>query len=169
MIGSSIELDAPAAKMVAENEWINGYLEAILDAGVKHRGATGAPLPLPRLPGLGEDEDNGSGSGGAAQSAAAYSPTRYFVEEVVSRFDDRDLHKTWTKVRAVFSGLVVLGSALGILSEDIELRYRWWRCATARNGITGWRTCAGGSGTSPGRRSRYAMAASAACLHAHFF
>ncbi|CAD6257555.1 unnamed protein product [Miscanthus lutarioriparius] len=35
------------------------------------------------------------------QGAAAYSPTRYFVEEVVSCFDDRDLHKTWTKVRIV--------------------------------------------------------------------
>ncbi|XP_066341643.1 sucrose-phosphate synthase 4-like [Miscanthus floridulus] len=35
------------------------------------------------------------------QGAAAYGPTRYFVEEVVSRFDDRDLHKTWTKVVAM--------------------------------------------------------------------
>uniref|UniRef100_A0A453HGK5 Glycosyltransferase subfamily 4-like N-terminal domain-containing protein n=1 Tax=Aegilops tauschii subsp. strangulata TaxID=200361 RepID=A0A453HGK5_AEGTS len=30
----------------------------------------------------------------------------------------------------------------------------WWRCGTARSGTTGWRTCAGGSGTSRGRRSR---------------
>jgi sucrose-phosphate synthase len=73
----------------AGNEWINGYLEAILDAGVKLRGEQGGALALttPRLlqaPALAE--------------GAAYSPTRYFVEEVVSRFDDRDLHKTWTKV-----------------------------------------------------------------------
>jgi hypothetical protein len=87
-------VDGSERAMAAGNEWINGYLEAILDAGVKHRGATGAPLPLPRLPGLGDDD-------GARSAAAAYSPTRYFVEEVVSRFDDRDLHKTWTKVRAV--------------------------------------------------------------------
>ncbi|KAL6660549.1 hypothetical protein ACP70R_001584 [Stipagrostis hirtigluma subsp. patula] len=80
--------------MAAGNEWINGYLEAILDAGVKLRGqAGGAPLQaLPRLlpaPALAE------------VGTAAYSPTRYFVEEVVSRFDDRDLHKTWTKVVAM--------------------------------------------------------------------
>ncbi|RLM57935.1 putative sucrose-phosphate synthase 5 [Panicum miliaceum] len=78
----------------AGNEWINGYLEAILDAGVKLRGEQGGALALttPRLlqaPALAE--------------AAAYSPTRYFVEEVVSRFDDRDLHKTWTKVVAMRS------------------------------------------------------------------
>ncbi|KAK3120035.1 hypothetical protein QOZ80_9AG0680060 [Eleusine coracana subsp. coracana] len=85
--------------MVAENEWINGYLEAILDAGVKHRGATRAPLPLPRLPGLRDDDS--SGGAPSAAGLAAYSPTRYFVEEVVSRFDDRDLHKTWTKVVAM--------------------------------------------------------------------
>ncbi|OQU83187.1 hypothetical protein SORBI_3005G089600 [Sorghum bicolor] len=87
----------------AGNEWINGYLEAILDAGSRLRGqrqgygggAGAAPPPLttaalPRL--LAE--------AGGHQAAAAYSPTRYFVEEVVSRFDDRDLHKTWTKVVA---------------------------------------------------------------------
>ncbi|GJN40220.1 hypothetical protein PR202_gb29404 [Eleusine coracana subsp. coracana] len=85
--------------MVAENEWINGYLEAILDAGVKHRGATRAPLPLPQLPGLRDDDS--SGGAPSAAGLAAYSPTRYFVEEVVSRFDDRDLHKTWTKVVAM--------------------------------------------------------------------
>ena len=78
--------------MAAGNEWINGYLEAILDAGARLRGQRhgqgGAAPPLPRLPAEAGD-----------QGAAAYSPTRYFVEEVVSRFDDRDLHKTWTKVR----------------------------------------------------------------------
>ncbi|TVU25952.1 hypothetical protein EJB05_28475, partial [Eragrostis curvula] len=95
----SIEAGDRARKpsvMVVENEWINGYLEAILDAGVKHRGATGAPLPLPRLTALGDDGDPAQ-----TAAAAAYSPTRYFVEEVVSRFDDRDLHKTWTKVVAM--------------------------------------------------------------------
>ncbi|XP_062183530.1 probable sucrose-phosphate synthase 5 [Phragmites australis] len=81
--------------MAAGNEWINGYLEAILDAGVKLRSQqAGTPLALPQLlpaPALAE----------SAVAAAAYSPTRYFVEEVVSRFDDRDLHKTWTKVVAM--------------------------------------------------------------------
>jgi hypothetical protein len=79
--------------MAVGNEWINGYLEAILDAGVKlreQRGAAAVQLP-PLLP---APEDAAS----AVATAATYSPTRYFVEEVVSRFDDRDLHKTWTKV-----------------------------------------------------------------------
>ncbi|KAG2561175.1 hypothetical protein PVAP13_8KG147100 [Panicum virgatum] len=70
----------------AGNEWINGYLEAILDAGARRRGERGAPAPAL-----------------AEASAAAYSPTRYFVEEVVSHFDDRDLHRTWTKVVAMRS------------------------------------------------------------------
>lgn len=84
--------------MAAGNEWINGYLEAILDAGTRLRGpwqqqggAASLTAALPRL--LAE--------AGGQQGAAAYSPTRYFVEEVVSRFDDRDLHKTWTKVVAM--------------------------------------------------------------------
>lgn len=78
--------------MAVGNEWINGYLEAILDAGVKlreQRGAAAVQLP-PLLP---APEDAAS----AVATAATYSPTRYFVEEVVSRFDDL-LHETWTKV-----------------------------------------------------------------------
>nr|CAB3489583.1 unnamed protein product [Digitaria exilis] len=76
----------------AGNEWINGYLEAILDVGVKPRGRA-EPLALtPRLL-----------QAPALADAAAYSPTKYFVEEVVSRFDDRDLHRTWTKVVAMRS------------------------------------------------------------------
>ncbi|CAL4988817.1 unnamed protein product [Urochloa decumbens] len=85
--------------MAAGNEWINGYLEAILDVGVKQHGekrggGAGSALALaPRL----------LQAPAAADYAAAYSPTRYFVEEVVSRFDDRDLHRTWTKVVAMRS------------------------------------------------------------------
>lgn len=65
---------------MAGNEWINGYLEAILDAGSKR-----SPF---------------SSSLSVAAAAPRYSPTKYFVEEVVNRFDDADLHKTWTKVVA---------------------------------------------------------------------
>ncbi|XP_073003587.1 probable sucrose-phosphate synthase 5 isoform X2 [Typha latifolia] len=79
---------------MAVNEWINGYLEAILDAGAKLREQT-----LPRLSSSSkppfDDELDGEG-----KDKAAYSPTKYFVEEVVSRFDDTDLHKTWVKVVA---------------------------------------------------------------------
>ncbi|CAO2143789.1 unnamed protein product [Urochloa humidicola] len=82
----------------AGNEWINGYLEAILDAGVKLRGEQGggrAGAALALTPRLMQSP--------ALADAAAYSPTRYFVEEVVSRFDESGLHKTWTKVVAMRS------------------------------------------------------------------
>ncbi|KAJ0972860.1 hypothetical protein J5N97_020819 [Dioscorea zingiberensis] len=73
-------------RAMAGNEWINGYLEAILDAGTKlsqqHRISS-------RLPLVGR--------------APSYSPTKYFVEEVVNQFDDTDLHKTWIKVVAMRS------------------------------------------------------------------
>ncbi|CAL4994274.1 unnamed protein product [Urochloa decumbens] len=84
--------------MAAGNEWINGYLEAILDVGVKQHGEKrgGGAEALALAPRLLQ-------APAAADYAAAYSPTRYFVEEVVSRFDDRDLHRTWTKVVAMRS------------------------------------------------------------------
>ncbi|KAL5714762.1 sucrose-phosphate synthase [Ranunculus cassubicifolius] len=64
---------------MAKNEWINGYLEAILDAGSVKK--------------------DGQGISSTA-SASLFSPTKYFVEEVVNRFDDTDLHRTWIKVVA---------------------------------------------------------------------
>ncbi|CAO2167518.1 unnamed protein product [Urochloa humidicola] len=74
---------------MAGNEWINGYLEAILDS----RSAAG-----------------GGGSGGDPKSPAAgasprgphmnFNPTHYFVEEVVKGVDESDLHRTWIKVVA---------------------------------------------------------------------
>lgn len=77
---------------MAGNEWINGYLEAILDAGrydTKRRG----------------NGKIGGGGGGVANEiggnegeGSLFSPTRYFVEEVVNSFDESDLHKTWIKV-----------------------------------------------------------------------
>ncbi|KAK7276757.1 hypothetical protein RIF29_17903 [Crotalaria pallida] len=67
---------------MAGNEWINGYLEAIL--------STGAPtideqkVVTPR--------DSGH--------STHFNPTKYFVEEVVSSVDESDLHRTWIKVVA---------------------------------------------------------------------
>ncbi|KAG6428161.1 hypothetical protein SASPL_112410 [Salvia splendens] len=57
---------------MAGNEWINGYLEAILDSGAK--------------PSLREKH--------------TFNPTKYFVEEVVTGVDETDLHRTWIKVVA---------------------------------------------------------------------
>ncbi|KAJ1700242.1 hypothetical protein LUZ63_000021 [Rhynchospora breviuscula] len=87
---------------MAGNEWINGYLEAILDAGAKRKEQNQSHLSasvkfkimaMDRLQYYGTGSDN-------KEKEAAYSPAKYFVEEVVSRFDDSDLHKTWVKVVA---------------------------------------------------------------------
>ncbi|CAL9763425.1 unnamed protein product [Musa acuminata subsp. burmannicoides] len=87
---------APSGTEMAGNEWINGYLEAILDAGPKQplrlRDRNFSFSALKQL----VVRSASSGGGGVER----YSPTKYFVEEVVSRFDDADLHKTWTKVVA---------------------------------------------------------------------
>ncbi|KAH9299399.1 hypothetical protein KI387_031081, partial [Taxus chinensis] len=66
---------------MAGNEWINGYLEAILDS------RTGfAEESKPAL---------------ALLERGNFNPTKYFVEEVVSGFDESDLHRTWIKVVAM--------------------------------------------------------------------
>ncbi|KAF9603973.1 hypothetical protein IFM89_039327 [Coptis chinensis] len=62
---------------MARNEWINGYLEAILDAGSTKKDAHWI-----------------------SDANSLFSPTKYFVEEVVNRFDETDLHRTWIKVIA---------------------------------------------------------------------
>ncbi|GAV58996.1 Glycos_transf_1 domain-containing protein/S6PP domain-containing protein/Glyco_trans_4_4 domain-containing protein [Cephalotus follicularis] len=63
---------------MAGNEWINGYLEAILDTGAGGERAT--PVNL--------------------RERGDFNPTKYFVEEVVTGVDESDLHKTWIKVVA---------------------------------------------------------------------
>jgi hypothetical protein len=89
---------------MAGNEWINGYLEAILDSRTATGGGGGG--------GLG----GGGGGGGDPKSPAAgasptgatsprgphvnFNPTHYFVEEVVKGVDESDLHRTWIKVVA---------------------------------------------------------------------
>lgn len=65
---------------MAGNEWINGYLEAILDTG-----ASAIEEQKPAAANL----DRGH-----------FNPTKYFVEEVVSGVDESDLHRTWLKVVA---------------------------------------------------------------------
>ncbi|CAK7328425.1 unnamed protein product [Dovyalis caffra] len=69
---------------MAGNEWINGYLEAILDSG---GGASAIeehkPAPTVNL-----------------RETGHFNPTKYFVEEVVTGVDETDLHRTWIKVVA---------------------------------------------------------------------
>jgi sucrose-phosphate synthase len=89
---------------MAGNEWINGYLEAILDSGAAASGGGGS--------GGGGSGAGGGGGGGDPKSPVAgasasprgphmnFSPTHYFVEEVVKGVDESDLHRTWIKVVA---------------------------------------------------------------------
>ncbi|KAJ9153995.1 hypothetical protein P3X46_027376 [Hevea brasiliensis] len=67
---------------MAGNEWINGYLEAILHSGP---GAIEEHKPTPPL---------------NLSERGHFNPTKYFVEEVVTGVDETDLHRTWIKVVA---------------------------------------------------------------------
>ncbi|KAI4962542.1 hypothetical protein ZWY2020_029503 [Hordeum vulgare] len=113
------------------NDWINSYLEAILDAG----GAAGD---------FSSAAGGGDGQGAASSSAAEkkrdkaslmlrergrFNPARYFVEEVISGFDETDLYKTWVRTSAMRSPQ----------ERNTRLENMSWRI---------W--------NSPGRRSRYA-------------
>ncbi|CAM8925547.1 hypothetical protein QQ045_023600 [Rhodiola kirilowii] len=68
---------------MAGNDWINSYLEAILDVG----------------PGI----DQAKKSSLLLRERGHFSPTRYFVEEVISGFDETDLHRSWVKAAATRS------------------------------------------------------------------
>lgn len=61
---------------MAGNDWLNSYLEAILDVG----------------PGLDDAK-----SSLLLRERGRFSPTRYFVEEVIG-FDETDLHRSWVRV-----------------------------------------------------------------------
>ncbi|CAK7344519.1 unnamed protein product [Dovyalis caffra] len=72
---------------MAGNEWINGYLEAILDVGsgnMKKR--NDGKFKIAKFDQMKEDK--------------LFSPIKYFVEEVTNSFDESDLHKTWVKMIA---------------------------------------------------------------------
>lgn len=71
---------------MAGNEWINGYLEAILDVGSGTRKLNDGKLKLSKF----EESKQKEGK--------LFSPTKYFVEEVINSFDESDLHRTWVKV-----------------------------------------------------------------------
>lgn len=62
---------------MAGNDWVNSYLEAILDVG--------QPLDDAR-PSL------------LLRERGRFTPSRYFVEEVITGFDETDLHRSWVKV-----------------------------------------------------------------------
>ncbi|KAK4776255.1 hypothetical protein SAY86_004943 [Trapa natans] len=70
---------------MAGNEWINGYLEAILDSG----GGGGI-----------EDSKAAAAAVENLREREHFNPTKYFVEEVVTGVDETDLYRTWIKVVA---------------------------------------------------------------------
>ncbi|KAJ8759565.1 hypothetical protein K2173_007192 [Erythroxylum novogranatense] len=79
--------------MAAGNEWLNGYLEAILDVGNGARKGEDGKLKVVKF-GDESSKDN------SPEESKSFSPTKYFVEEVINSFDESDLHKTWVKVIA---------------------------------------------------------------------
>ncbi|KAI4318256.1 hypothetical protein L6164_026045 [Bauhinia variegata] len=74
---------------MAVNEWLNGYLEAILDVGGSTRKRDDGKLKIRKFE---EDKEQ--------REDKPFSPTKYFVEEVVNRVDESDLYRTWVKVIA---------------------------------------------------------------------
>ncbi|KAL5993241.1 sporulation-specific protein 4 [Asimina triloba] len=80
-----------SVETMAGNEWINGYLEAILDAG----GSSGNN-PKGRKPSAILEENGGVGIS-KEEPFFKFNPTKYFVEEVVNSFDESDLYRTWIK------------------------------------------------------------------------
>jgi sucrose-phosphate synthase len=78
--------------MCGNDNWINSYLDAILDAG---KGGSGR--------GAGAGGGGGGRGGGDRPSLLLrerghFSPARYFVEEVITGYDETDLYKTWSRV-----------------------------------------------------------------------
>ena len=74
-------------RAMAGNDWVNSYLEAILDVG----------------PGLDDAK-----SSLLLRERGRFSPTRYFVEEVITGFDETDLHRSWVRVWYHFILLISL-------------------------------------------------------------
>lgn len=82
---------------MAGNEWINSYLEAILDAG----SSTRKRQIRDDRPGNGKIDkfqENKQQQVVNIKEEKLFSPTKYFVEEVINSFDESDLHRTWVKV-----------------------------------------------------------------------
>ncbi|KAL6498384.1 sporulation-specific protein 4 [Orobanche hederae] len=72
---------------MGDNEWVNGYLEAILEVGTTAV--------------AGKFENIAKSCQLQESKKLLMSPTiNYFIEQVVNGFDEADLHKTWIKVVA---------------------------------------------------------------------
>ncbi|XP_024536141.1 probable sucrose-phosphate synthase 3 [Selaginella moellendorffii] len=68
------------------NEWIDGYLNAFLEIGSDvHRNCAPSSRSSPK------------NRVGAEETRQVWRVSRYFVEEVVSKFEERDIHQSWAK------------------------------------------------------------------------
>ncbi|KAK9095800.1 hypothetical protein Sjap_021297 [Stephania japonica] len=90
---------------MAGNDWINGYLEAILDAGSNSNERNMMVVSSATSNGSITRDDKKKqpfnwNSSDPIHPNSVFSPTKYFVEEVVNRFDESDFHRTWIKVIA---------------------------------------------------------------------
>lgn len=83
---------------MAGNDWINSYLEAILDVG----------------PGLVDDAKSSL----LLRERGHFSPTRYFVEEVITGFDETDLHRSWVRVSRLILLSLSLFCSVSILEDS---------------------------------------------------
>ncbi|RVW54176.1 putative sucrose-phosphate synthase [Vitis vinifera] len=111
---------------MAGNDWLNSYLEAIIDAG----------------PNLGDAK-----SSLLLRERGHFSPTRYFVEEVITGFDETDLHRSWARVRHLHLHLHPRFSFLSFVCVPLQR-------GVHRKGIPDWKICVGGFGIWLERRSR---------------
>lgn len=126
---------------MAGNDWINSYLEAILDVG----------------PGLDDAK-----SSLLLRERGRFSPTRYFVAEVISGFDETDLYRSWVRVMLYYTLCLtfvpLFSSTIQLLLEEIDRLVffcgRPLQRGVLRRGIRDWRICVGGFGTWLGKRSR---------------
>lgn len=83
---------------MAGNDWINSYLEAILDVG----------------PALDDKK-----SSLLLRERGRFSPTRYFVEEVITGFDETDLYRSWVKVRSEWTLVSIVRDLERFLSASL--------------------------------------------------
>lgn len=86
--------------VMAGNDWINSYLEAILDVG----------------PGIGDAK-----SSLLLRERGRFSPTRYFVEEVITGFDETDLYRSWVRVCISNSQISLLSSFVLVVMWSINV------------------------------------------------
>lgn len=107
---------------MAGNDWLNGYLEAILDVGSGRSGGGGGSREEERSKSTKSSSSGSSSSNSTSlrkrfdetfkfekfgaqkeKEEKLFSPTKYFVEEVVNSFDESDLYRTWIKVNCLLS------------------------------------------------------------------